>query len=52
LNISYRNLVRNRANAMIKLGNKKEAKSVLYDLHQDLTSSDVNSPVLDGIKKI
>jgi hypothetical protein len=50
LNISYSKLVRNRANAMIKIGNKKEAKNALYDLHQDLASRGVNSPVLNNIK--
>lgn len=50
LNLAYHQLVRHRADAMLKIGEKKTAKDELSDLRKDLASRGVNETVLNSIK--
>jgi hypothetical protein len=50
LNIPYHDLVRNRVDAMVKLGKTKEAKGELLGLRKDLSNKGVNQSVLRDIE--
>jgi hypothetical protein len=50
LNITYHELVKNRAKWLAALGRKQEAKDEINDLHNALSNRGVNKPVLDEIK--